>query len=322
MCIAAFLWKAHPIYPFLLFLNRDEYYDRYLGINLTISISYVLAGLLLCFFLINGLFEIERPTKALAWWDDGVILGGRDVLAGGTWLGCNLNGKIAFLTNVREVVDLPSSHTKSRGDLPVRFLRVPITLIVIYASSWLQSNKSPRDFAEELMGEADHFGGFNLIVVDICSMTMFYITNRPKDRGVSATEVLPGIHVLTNASLDSPWPKAQRLQKGFKLVLEEYGESEIPLESAGKQLMKDTTKDEERNLLPGIYAPEREYRLSSIFVEADEDSEGRYGTRSTSALAIKNSLEVNFYEMRLENDLWKEQTISFKIEKSPTPAHN
>lgn len=55
-------------------------------------------------------------------------------------------------------------------------------------------------------------------------------------------------------------------------MLEEYGESEIPLESAGKQLMKDTTKDEERNLLPGIYAPEREYRLSSIFVEADEDS--------------------------------------------------
>ncbi|XP_019166389.1 PREDICTED: transport and Golgi organization protein 2 homolog isoform X2 [Ipomoea nil] len=274
MCIAAFQWKAHPIYPFLLFLNRDEYYDR--------------------------------PTKALAWWEDGVILGGRDVLAGGTWLGCNLKGKIAFLTNVREVVDLPSSHTKSRGDLPVRFLR---------------SNKSPRDFAEELMAEADHFGGFNLIVVDICSMTMFYITNRPKDRGVSVTEVSPGIHVLTNASLDSPWPKAQRLQKGFKLVLEEYGESEIPLESVGKQLMKDTTKDEERNLLPGIYAPEREYQYSSIFVEAEEDLVGRYGTRSTSALAIKNSLEVNFYEMCLENDLWKEQTISFKIEKSPTPAH-
>lgn len=85
-----------------------------------------------------------------------------------------------------------------------------IEVIVIYASSWLQSNKSPRDFAEELMGEADHFGGFNLIVVDICSMTMFYITNRPKDRGVSATEVLPGIHVLTNASLDSPWPKVTK----------------------------------------------------------------------------------------------------------------
>lgn len=65
--------------------------------------------------------------------------------------------------------------------------------------------------------------------------------------------------------------QAQRLQKAFKLVLEEYGESEIPVESAAKQLMKDTTKDEERSL-PGIYAPEWEYQLSSIFVEAETAS--------------------------------------------------
>ncbi|RAL53187.1 hypothetical protein DM860_006859 [Cuscuta australis] len=269
MCIAAFLWKSHPLYPFLLFLNRDEYYDR--------------------------------PTKPLGWWEegDGEIAGGRDGAAGGTWLCCNTSGKVAFLTNVREGVDPSSSPAKSRGELPVRFLK---------------SNKSPHDFAEELTGEADLFGGFNLVVVDLCSMTMLYITNRPKGKGVLVTEVSPGIHVLTNATLDSPWPKAQRLRRGLKLVLEEYGESEIPVESTAKELMQDTTRDEDENDLPGILSPEFEFQLSSIFVEIESPSGRRFGTRSTSALAVKNSSEVEFYERSYHvNGLWEEQTISFNM---------
>lgn len=71
----------------------------------------------------------------------------------------------------------------------------------------MQSVKSPRDFSEQLLIEAGEYNGFNLIVADLCSMTMLYITNRPKHTGMSVTEVSPGIHVLSNASLDSPWPK-------------------------------------------------------------------------------------------------------------------
>lgn len=61
----------------------------------------------------------------MGWWGDGgrKILGGRDGLAGGTWLGCTRNGRIAFLTNFRETFSLPAP--KSRGDLPVKFLEVP-----------------------------------------------------------------------------------------------------------------------------------------------------------------------------------------------------
>ncbi|CAH9142470.1 unnamed protein product [Cuscuta epithymum] len=265
MCIAVFEWRAHPLYPFLMFLNRDEYHDR--------------------------------PTKALGRWEeDGEIVGGRDCVAGGTWLGCT-KGKIAFLTNVREKeLNLSSSQSKSRGELPLRFLK---------------SNKSPHDFAEELMGEADLFGGFNLVVVDLCSMIVLYMTNRPKGRGgVLVTEVSPGIHVLTNATLDSPWPKAQRLQKKFKLVLDEYSESEIPVESVAKELMIDTTKDAE---LPGVYSPELEFHLSSIFVEAYRSKGVCYGTRSTSALAVDNCSEVKFYERSLMNGgSWEERTMSFK----------
>ena len=50
------------------------------------------------------------------------VLGGRDVLGGGTWMGCTKDGRLAFLTNVLEPDAMPGART--RGDLPLRFLQV------------------------------------------------------------------------------------------------------------------------------------------------------------------------------------------------------
>ncbi|KAL5858634.1 hypothetical protein ACOSQ3_006092 [Xanthoceras sorbifolium] len=264
MCIAVFMWQAHPLYPFLLLLNRDEYYTR--------------------------------PTKPLEWWEGGEILGGRDEMAGGTWLACSRDGKVAFLTNFRELQSIPQAQ--SRGDLPVRFLK---------------SKKNPTDFAEEFVKEAHQYNGFNLILTDIQSKTMVYITNRPEEGKSFVTEVSPGIHVLTNARLDSPWPKAQRLGNNFRELLDKYGEGELPTKEMVEKLMRDTTKDE-HGLLPGIFPPEREYNTSSIFIDT-ESPLGRYGTRSTSALFVKTTGEVDFYEKHLEKDSWEEETVTFFIEK-------
>uniref|UniRef100_A0A453CMG5 Transport and Golgi organization 2-like protein n=1 Tax=Aegilops tauschii subsp. strangulata TaxID=200361 RepID=A0A453CMG5_AEGTS len=95
MCIAAWTWQAHPAYGLLLLFNRDEYHSR--------------------------------PTRPAQWWaaagEEGEeILGGRDELGGGTWLGCTKGGKLAFLTNVRE--PSPRDGARSRGELPVRYLQV------------------------------------------------------------------------------------------------------------------------------------------------------------------------------------------------------
>lgn len=107
-------------------------------------------------------------------------------------------------------------------------------------------------------------------------------------------------------------------------------------------LMTNTIKDDE-SMLPGIYPSEREHQLSSIFIEADTplvnhfpfqilsllhmqfcwlshlnnllDMQGRYGTRSTCALSVKSSGEVNFYERYLDKDQWKEHTMSYQIKK-------
>ncbi|KAJ7960148.1 Transport and Golgi organization 2-like protein [Quillaja saponaria] len=256
------VWDAHALYPFLLFLNRDEYHSR--------------------------------PTKPLAWWEGERILGGRDGLAGGTWLASTRDGRVAFLTNFREIQML--SAPKSRGDLPVRFL---------------ESTKSPLEFAEEILKEANQYNGFNLMLTDICSRTMVYVTCRSKDDNF-VIKVPPGIHVLTNASLDTPWPKAERLRDNFKELLDQYGEVELPIKEMVEKLMRNTSKDEE-SLLPKIYPPEREYYLSSIFVEADFPL-GRCGTRSSSALSVKTSGEVSFYETYLHNDEWKDKTVTYQVE--------
>lgn len=116
MCIAVFIWQAHPYCPLLLLLNRDEYHNRQATL------------LLLLFSLINGEFMVmgglDRATKELSWWEGGEILGGKDEVAGGTWLACSRNGRVAFITNVLELDILPEA--KSRGDLPVRFLQVKL----------------------------------------------------------------------------------------------------------------------------------------------------------------------------------------------------
>ncbi|RWW88474.1 hypothetical protein BHE74_00002650 [Ensete ventricosum] len=197
MCIAAWLWQSHPVYPLLLLLNRDEFHDRYSWISL------------------DG-----RPTKPVAWWGDGFqkILGGRDGLAGGTWLGCTRDGRLAFLTNVLEP-DLLSS-AKSRGELPLKFLQVLYlydldeficsALFSFGIGFSFQGRKSPVEFAEDLVKEANEYNGFNLILADTSSKLMVYVSNRPKGEPVSVQVVSPGLHVLSNAKLDSPWPKVSK----------------------------------------------------------------------------------------------------------------
>lgn len=68
-----------------------------------------------------------RPTKPAGWWEGEDIIGGRDEVGGGTWLACSKSGRVAFLTNFRESESNPDA--KSRGDLPVRFLKVIMDLI-------------------------------------------------------------------------------------------------------------------------------------------------------------------------------------------------
>ena len=78
----------------------------------------------------------------MGWWEDcaGEILGGRDEVAGGTWLACSKGGRVALLTNVLELHSLPEART--RGDLPLLFLQVNIymTLSAYHLKNFYSSN--------------------------------------------------------------------------------------------------------------------------------------------------------------------------------------
>ncbi|KAI3465450.1 hypothetical protein Pfo_022113 [Paulownia fortunei] len=289
MCIAVFMWQAHPLYPFLLLFNRDEYHNRQVPTPHPPPFHQKV------FNLVKVLL-IVMPTKPVGWWADSEILGGQDEVAGGTWLACTKQGRVAFLTNVLELHAFPKA--KSRGDLPVHFL---------------ESQKSPKAFAEELMKEANQYNGFNLIVADLATKSMVYVSNR-KGEPLSIQEVHPGIHVLSNAKLNSPWPKAERLATNFKLQLGLYGEGEIRVKEMVEKLMRDTVKADESKL-PHICSPDWEFNLSSIFVQVDTPL-GRFGTRSTAALSVKANGEASFHEIYLERDnIWKEQTLNYHIQK-------
>lgn len=266
MCIVAWLWQDHSLYPLILLHNRDEFHDR--------------------------------PTDPVAWWGKGIekILGGRDGLCGGTWLGCTRDGRLAFLTNVLEPDALPCART--RGDLPLRFL---------------QGKMSPLEFAEELKEEANEYNGFNIIVADISAKLMVYASNRPKGEPVTIQMVSPGLHVLSNAKLDTSWHKAQRLRDGFINLILNYGEDEVirPKDMIEK-LMCDTTKADRESLPNTGCNPDWELNLSSIFVEV-ETKLGLYGTRSSVALTVKADGNVSFYEKYLENGVWKEHTVAYDI---------
>ncbi|XP_059630350.1 uncharacterized protein LOC132273413 [Cornus florida] len=265
MCITVFVWQAHPLYPLLLLFNRDEYHNR--------------------------------PTKPAMWWQCGEIVGGRDEIGGGTWLASSRGGRVACLTNVMELHNLP--RAKSRGHLPLRFLK---------------SKKNPKEFAEEVAKKAHKYNGFNLIVADLSSKSMVYITNRSKGKTVVVEEVSPGIHVLANARLDSPWHKSLRLELKFKELLDEHGDGEIPTSEMVEKLMRDPVKAD-KTMLPHILNLNWEFNLSSIFVDAVDTPLGRCGTRSTTALTVKAGGEVNFYELYLESEKWKEHTFNYRIQK-------
>src|ERR1043165_621426 len=132
-----------------------------------------------------------REAAPMAWWQAGSteLLAGRDLSAGGTWFGLTRTGRLALLTNVREPArNNPAAPTRG-------------TLVV----DWLAGAEDAATFAGRL---AQDYNGFNLIPADLDRGDWHWISNRsPQPLALPA-----GIHTLSNAALDTPWPKTTGLQ--------------------------------------------------------------------------------------------------------------
>ncbi|HEY9130915.1 MAG TPA: NRDE family protein [Dyella sp.] len=224
MCLIAFAWQAHPRWRLLLAGNRDEFH--------------------------------VRPSAALARWDDPAIVGGRDLEAGGTWLGVTDAGRCSVVTNVRDSRD--PQLGRSRGFL---------------ALDYLAGTADATEHARQLLDTAAGYRPFNLLTFD--RQHAFYLGNRPSPRMQS---VDPGIHGLSNADFNTPWPKTRALMDRLTHWLQaDHGENFAALFDA----LADERVAPDGALPDTGIGLERERLLSSAFIRGE-----RYGTRASTIVAV------------------------------------
>jgi uncharacterized protein with NRDE domain len=220
-----------------------------------------------------------RSTRPASWWGQSVaLLAGRDEEAGGTWLGVTRNGRVALLTNVRAPSER-NPHAPSRGAIAVGALQSSQP-----AGEWLRA-QAPKMSA---------YNGFNLLVAEPATrggilQRIVYYTNRRRHGPRSLT---PGIYGLSNAFLDTPWPKVVRAVGAFACALASRVDPDALL-----ALMADRrpVRDAE---LPSTGVPlEWERALAPIQIRAHG-----YGTRSTTVITVRRDGVVNFLERSFDAD--------------------
>ena len=230
MCLIAFAIGASARWPLVIAANRDEFLDR--------------------------------PTLPLAHWksDAGTeIISGRDIRAGGTWMGLTAGGRIAMLTNVRGPASLTGD--KSRGELVTR---------------WLEGELDAAGFMAQI--DAQAYGGFNLVLGDCNNSVWHWLSNKPGP-GLESRVLQPGIYGLSNGGLDTPWPKTLGLKKALHSAL--ATPSKEALESELMAALRDRRRAG-REDLPSTGVPfALEEALSSAFVDFPDHG---YGTRCSTVL--------------------------------------
>lgn len=206
MCVVALAHRVHPDWPLILIGNRDEFH--------------------------------ARPAAALAEWDDGSgIVAGRDLQAGGTWLGVHRpSGRVVVVTNVRGA--MPDPAKQSRGALVVDMLR------------------GAGRFADPAAADLDRFNAFNLFAAN---GDVRLLTNRPAPL-IASLE--PGVHALANEPVNEPCPRAERLRAALAAVVEAGADPEGLLDTLS------ATSDPALFLLGDVYGT----RASTLVaIRADGD---------------------------------------------------
>jgi len=222
MCLLVFAWQTNAARPLVLAGNRDEFHDR--------------------------------PAAPADWWDQGRIVGGRDLRAGGTWLAAARDGRFAVVTNYREPM-AEGRGPRSRGELVTGFLN---------------GDLDPGTWARRVTRHGDDYAGFNLLLG--APHELVYFSNRGR-----GPEVLgPGIYGLSNHLLDTPWPKLERTRARFTRLLAQDAET-----SALLDLLADRTPAADEELPDTGLPPEWERLLSAPFI-----TDARYGTRCSTVLRL------------------------------------
>ncbi len=251
MCLIFLSLNSHPKYKLIIAANRDEFY--------------------------------QRKTAAADFWSDHPhILGGRDLEASGTWMALNKQGRIAMVTNYRDLKNL-KEVAPSRGAL---------------VSDFLLTEDHPETYLQNITPRAQDYNGFNLVVGD--ADQLWYLSNYKQ--GIE--KLSAGVYGLSNALLNTPWPKVEKGKKSFAHLIKQ--------DHPNPDELFNFLYDEERaadELLPetGV-GLERERMLSSMFIKSPN-----YGTRSSTVVLVGRDNSIRFQERVYDLQTFTHTTRTFDI---------
>jgi uncharacterized protein with NRDE domain len=252
MCLIFLSINKHPDFKLVVAANRDEFYNR-------------------------------KTAAADFWQDQPSIVGGRDLEAGGTWLAMSKKGRIAMVTNYRDLKNI-KTNAPSRGGL---------------VTDYLVSHDSTLDYMSKVESVGKAYNGFNLIAGDLNDF--YYYSNF----GNGVEKISAGLHGLSNHLLDTAWPKVARGKKRVSEILEgKFNYKDLftvlyDVETAADDLLPDT----------GV-GLERERALSSMFIKSPG-----YGTRCSTVVLVNNDNEVLFVErvFDLTTFAFSEKSFTLKV---------
>lgn len=209
----------------------------------------------------------ERPSASLHKWPGG-FYGGKDLRSGGTWMGFHPNGRLAALTNYRRASERKTNPI-SRGHL---------------VKDFLESNQEPLEYLDQIQEKMHRYEGFNLLVAE--GEQMAYLSNFRQRTEM----VTPGIHGLSNAFLNSPWPKVEQAKKQLEAAI--VGDKLHENDLLGLLQSKSLAAEEE---LPDTgVTRDMERILSAQFIQMGQE----YGTVNTTVILWKHDGQVVIKERR------------------------
>jgi uncharacterized protein with NRDE domain len=261
MCLILFAWKSHPDYPLVVAANRDEFY--------------------------------ERNTDGISWWSEHPhVLAGRDradVLGSpGTWLGFTKTGKFAALTNVRAPSE-KNPDSRTRGELSMMYLA---------------GKDRPKSFIQENAKRFQSYNGFNLLMADLSdpeNAEMHWVSNRMiMGQNIRPRKVFPhqpldaGVYGLSNAMLDTPWPKVNHRVAAFAQTLA-MDSGQLKNADHYLKLLAETHHASDHELPNTGVSREWEKALSPAFIKT-----ASYGTRSSTILRVRKDGHFEMVERRFD----------------------
>ena len=254
MCLILFAYNVHPEYPLILAANRDEYYDR--------------------------------PTRKAGFWkEESNILAGKDLKAGGTWLGITRKGRFGALTNYRDPAGTDIA-APTRGDIIIDFLK---------------GSTSAEEYLKSLANCGIEFNKFSVLLGIIPEL--HYYTNV---KGIYK-KVDKGFHGLCNHLLDTPWPKVVRGKKKLTEIVNK--EKEPDVDELLNMLFDQKIASEDYLPDTGV-GIEFEKVLSPIFITGPT-----YGTRCSTVVMVDKSGKATFVEHNhdIHGSQQSRQQFSFQI---------